>query len=225
VPTHLGAERRGVDGAWPWIALFLLGCYHGINPGMGWLFAVALGLQERSGRAVVGALGPIVLGHVASVGLVVLLAEFAMLSTSVRPVRITSAVLLFGFGGYRLVRARHPRWVGMRVGFSGLTVWSFLMASAHGAGLMLLPIITSPAMMDMGGHHMGHAMAAGIPPGAVTWALSVSVHTLGYLLTMALAALLVYYRLGVGFLRTRWFNLDLIWAVALVVTGAITLAT
>jgi hypothetical protein len=214
-----------VNGAWPWVALFLLGCYHGINPGMGWLFAVALGLQERRGRAVVEAVAPIVLGHVASVGLVVLLAEFALLNASVRPVRIASAALLFAFGAYRLVRARHPRWVGMRVGFSGLILWSFLMASGHGAGLMLLPIVTSPAMTGMSGDHMGHPMPAPVAPGAVTWAVSVGVHTLGYLLTLVLVALLVYYRFGVGFLRTRWFNLDLIWAIALVITGAITLAT
>ena len=216
-----------MNGAWPWVALFLLGCYHGINPGMGWLFAVALGLQERRGRAVVEAVPPIVLGHVASVALVVLLAGLALLSASVRPVRIASAALLFAFGAYRLVRARHPRWVGMRVGFWGLVLWSFLMASGHGAGLMLLPIVTSSAMTGMSGEHehMGHSMPEHVAPGAATWALSVGVHTLGYLLTLVLVALLVYYRFGVGFLRTRWFNLDLIWATALVITGVITLVT
>jgi hypothetical protein len=222
--SRAGGENRIVDGAWPWAVLFLLGCYHGINPGMGWLFAVALGLQERSARAVVGALPPIVLGHAVSIGLIVLLAELALVNFSQRPVRILSAILLFAFGAYRLVRARHPSWVGMRVGFWGLVFWAFLMASGHGAGLMLLPIITSPSMTHMGaGAQMGGMANMAMGSGAAQGLASVAVHTLGYLLTMTLVALLVYYRFGVAFLRTRWFNLDLVWAAALVVTGAILL--
>src|SRR6266542_711583 len=130
--------------AWFWASLFLLGAYHGINPGMGWLFAVSLGLQEKNRRAVLGALPPLLLGHVISVGIVVVAVELLETRLPQFPLRVPASIVLMAFGLSRLVRSRHPRWarwVGMRVGFRDLTVWSFLMASAHGAGLMLLPII------------------------------------------------------------------------------------
>src|SRR5438093_430820 len=126
---------------WPWFMFAALGAYHGINPGMGWLFAVALGLQEKSRRAVLAALPPIALGHALSVGTVVALLWAAQAAVPAAALRVAAAVLLFGFGLYRLVRSRHPGWVGMRVGFRDLTLWSFVMASAHGAGLMLLPVL------------------------------------------------------------------------------------
>lgn len=137
---------------WPWMALFALGAYHGINPGMGWLFAVALGLQERNGRAVARALPPIALGNLVSIGLVVFLVEVAQLKLSTSLLRVATAIYLFGLGFWRLFRSRHPRWaqwVGMRVSFRNLTLWSFLMASAHGAGLMPIPIILG---LSGGGH-------------------------------------------------------------------------
>ncbi len=126
--------------AWPWLALLGLGAFHGINPGMGWLFAVALGLQEQRRSAVWSALPPIAVGHALSVGLVVALVVVIRASISYEVLRWVAAAVLIGFGIYRLVRTRHPRWVGMRVGFRDLTLWSFLMASAHGAGLMLVPV-------------------------------------------------------------------------------------
>jgi hypothetical protein len=122
------------------MALLGLGAFHGINPGMGWLFAVALGLQEQRRSAVWNALPPIAVGHALSVGLVVALVALIHASIPYRVLRWIAAAVLIGFGVYRLVRARHPRWVGMRVGFRDLTLWSFLMASAHGAGLMLVPV-------------------------------------------------------------------------------------
>ena len=126
---------------WPWITLAALGAYHGINPAMGWLFAVALGLQERSRGAVFGAFPPIALGHAASVALVVGVVVIGRTIVSIDVLKIVGCVVLVGFGMYKLLRSSHPRWVGMRVGFRDLTAWSFLMASAHGAGLMLVPIL------------------------------------------------------------------------------------
>jgi len=125
---------------WPWL-LFLLGAYHGVNPAMGWLFAVSLGMQENNGKAVVQALLPLGVGHLLSVGLVVGAALLAQLTLPLKTVKIVAALILIGFGLYRLIRRRHPRWVGMQVGARDLVLWSFLMASAHGAGIMLLPFV------------------------------------------------------------------------------------
>ena len=210
---------------WPWVALFALGAYHGLNPGMGWLFAVALGLQENNGRAVLRALPPIALGHFVSTGLVVMALQLAEPRLPHWTLRLLMAAILLAFGLFRLIRSRHPRWVGMRVGFRDLTLWSFFMASAHGAGLMLAPILLG---WPQGGH--GHMMASVLPSlpaaiqaSAVKWWLPVVIHTLGYLATTALVALVVYRKLGVAILRRAWINLDLVWAVALVATGILSL--
>ena len=207
-----------------WLALFLLGCYHGINPGMGWLFAVALGLQEKSAAAVVRAIVPITLGHLVSVAIVVAVALSAEVIVPHVVVHRAAAGILLTFGTYRLVRLRHPRWVGMRVGFWGLTLWGFLMASAHGAGLMLLPFVTASAQdatpsMSM---PMPQIAAAASP---LTGVLMIAVHTLGYVVTMLTVALIVYTKLGVGFLRKAWINVDVVWAAALLVAGLIALFT
>ena len=134
---------------WGWFALFLLGAYHGINPGMGWLFAVALGLQENSKRAVIRSLAPIALGHAIAIGGVLLVAGLVQIVLPLSAVRVAVAGALVGLGAYRIVRSRHSvRGGGMRVGFRDLTIWSFLMASAHGAGLMVLPVVMGiPAVM------------------------------------------------------------------------------
>jgi hypothetical protein len=213
-----------------WVVPFLLGCYHGLNPAMGWLFAVALGLQERRTRAVAAAIVPIAIGHVASVAIVVAVGLSAALVFPHRAIRIAAALLLVGFGLYLLVRVRHPRWVGMRVGFSGLVLWGFLMASAHGAGLMLLPFVlpASPTALDPS---MSMSMPMPMPPsneashGFVIGLSLVAVHTLGYVLFSTLVALVVYRWLGLKLLRTAWFNVDLVWAVALIATGVIAFAT
>lgn len=207
-----------------WLALFLLGCYHGINPGMGWLFAVALGLQERSVKAVMRAVVPITLGHIVSVAAVVSLALVAAYFLPHRIVHITAAGLLLAFGAYKLVRSRHPRWVGMRVGFWGLAFWGFLMASAHGAGLMLLPFVTATPQSAPDPMNMPMPQA---PANAhfTTGSLMISLHTLGYLLTMTAIALVVYERFGVSFLRRAWLNVDLVWAAALLIAGLIALFT
>ena len=123
-----------------WLML-LLGAYHGINPGMGWLFAVALGMQEQKGSAVARALVPIALGHALAIGIVVLAAAFLGMALPLMTIRYFVASLLVGLGIYCLVGHLHPRWVRMQVGFRDLTAWSFLMASAHGADLMVLPVL------------------------------------------------------------------------------------
>ncbi|HWB82550.1 MAG TPA: hypothetical protein VG675_00275 [Bryobacteraceae bacterium] len=196
-----------------WSALFLLGAYHGINPGMGWLFAVARGMQEHRARAVAWSLPPIALGHALSIGCVVLIAGLAQVALPLNYIRIGVAAALIGLGVYKLIRSRHFRWGGMQVGFRELTVWSFLMASAHGAGLMVLPVVLA------GTHAHHHAMAQSATGGI--WATVI--HTLGYLSVTTLVALLVYQKFGLAMLRRSWLNLDLIWAIALVVTGVIAL--
>ena len=207
---------------WPWMAVFGLGMFHGINPAMGWLFAVALGLQEQKRAAVLRALPPMVVGHALSVGIIIASVLVARSNLPHRALKIAAAAILFAFGLYRLLRSRHPNWVGMRVGFGDLTLWSFVMASAHGAGLMLVPFfLPSPAAGEIH-HHDGHQMHA--------WAFAnfsapslliaaVVVHTLGYLLTTALVAIVVYEKLGVAILRRAWFNIDLVWMLALMITG------
>jgi hypothetical protein len=204
-----------------WLML-LLGAYHGINPGMGWLFAVALGMQERKGSAVARALVPIALGHALSIGIVVMAAAFLGMALPREAIRYPVVALLFGLGIFSMVRHHHPRWVRMQVGFRDLTVWSFLMASAHGAGLMLLPVLlgsrTVEAADHMAGHH--HTSVAASPLAAL---LATAVHTTAYLAVTGLIAWVVYSKFGLAILRKTWINLNLIWAAALVVTSVVTL--
>ena len=184
---------------------------------MGWLFAVALGLQEQKRAAVFRALLPMVLGHALSIGIIIAAVLVARVNIPHVTLKIAAAAILFAFGLYRLFRSRHPNWVGMRVGFGDLTVWSFIMASAHGAGLMLVPFfLGSPAAVDA--HHHNTAFGNFSAPSLL--AASVAVHTSGYLLMTALIATVVYEKLGVAILRRAWFNIDLVWMSALMLTGA-----
>ena len=211
----------------PWLVLFGLGAFHGINPGMGWLFAVCLGLQERQRKAVLSALPPIALGHALSVGLIVALVAVLRNNLQPRVLRYSAAAILILYGVFRLVRARHPRWVGMRVGFGDLTLWSFLMASAHGAGLMLIPVFlatTSPDPHVAMAHNQAsgsHASHFPVIAGPELLTAAVVVHTLGHLLLAGLVALVVYEKLGLAILKTAWFNIDFTWALALIATGVI----
>lgn len=215
---------------WTWLALVGLGAGHGLNPGMGWLFAVALGMQEGRTLAVWRALPPLALGHALAVAAAVLAA--AVLGRLVPPEALGWIVggMLLGLGALRLLRHRHPRYGGMRVGFRELTIWSFLMATAHGAGLMVLPLLVGgsgagSASGLSGGHAMHLAQASIVPtsgPVAIgLWATAM--HSAGYLLVTGLIAVVVYRKLGLRMLRTMWINLDLIWGGALVVTGAVAL--
>jgi hypothetical protein len=199
--------------------LVMLGAYHGINPGMGWLFAVALGMQERRRAAVCRALLPLGMGHALAVGAAVAIAVLAGAVIPIRHLRWPVAGVLLVLGVSRLFRHRHPRWVGMRVGNGGLTVWSFLMASAHGAGLMVAPIFLRMAAPNT--QPSCHMVKTSAPAAA---ALASGLHAIGYLLVTAIIALLVFEKFGVGILRKAWFNVDFIWAVALIGTGALTLA-
>lgn len=194
---------------------------------MGWLFAVALGLQEQKRAGVFRALPPIALGHALSIGIIIAAVLVARVSLSHRALKITAAAILFAFGLYRLFRSRHPNWVGMRVGFGDLTLWSFIMASAHGAGLMLIPLFLKSANAPLettanptGSHmHSMHGFGFAHVSSPFLLTSSVAVHTFGYLLATGLVAMLVYEKLGVGLLRHAWFNIDLFWMLALMATG------
>ena len=194
---------------------------------MGWLFAVALGLQEEKRMAVLRALPPIALGHALSIGIIIAAVLLARVSVQPSALKIAAAAILFAFGLYRLFRSRHPNWVGMRVGFGDLTLWSFIMASAHGAGLMLIPLFLKSAQAPLAPNVAAMALHTH-PSGGLRFnsfstpsllTCSIAVHTLGYLLVTGLLAILVYEKLGVGILRRAWFNVDLIWILALMITG------
>jgi hypothetical protein len=203
-------------GSWGWPALLLLGAYHGINPGMGWLFAVALGMQEQRRVAVAWSLVPITLGHALAIAVAIAVAGVVGTVVSLGHLKVIVAAALFAFGGYRFIRHRHPKGGGMRVGFRDLTLWSFLMASAHGAGLMVLPILFGLSTGEHGGH------AAGAQSLSVA-SLAVGIHTAGYLAVTALVAAIIYEKIGLAVLRQAWVNMDLIWAGALLFTGLLTL--
>ena len=204
-----------------WLML-LLGAYHGINPAMGWLFAVALGMQEQTGTAVVRSLVPIAIGHALAIGSVVLAAALLGMALPLAAIRYPAAAVLVCLGIYSLVRHRHPRWVRMQVGFRDLTFWSFLMATAHGAGVMVLPVLLGSrsvgAADQMAGHHHMSSIAS-----PLAGLLATGVHTIGYLAVTGLVAWVVYRKFGLALLRKAWFNLNLVWAAALVAAGLVTL--
>jgi hypothetical protein len=202
-----------------WPAFLALGAGHGINPAMGWLFAVALGLQRESRGAVWGALAPLAVGHALAIAAAIAAAGVVGLMVPLDVLRWGTAGLLVGFGIFRLVRSRHPRFGGMQVNARELATWSFLMASAHGAGLMVLPLVIGDIPMRSLPHHMTHASIIGLAHIEWSGVVAVLVHSAGYLLVTALIAVIVYERVGLRFLRTGWVNLDLVWAVVLVLTG------
>jgi hypothetical protein len=234
---------------WSWLALLLLGAWHGINPGMGWLFAVALGLQGQNRRAVVHAIPPLALGHGLAIALAVLFAALAGLILPLAHIKWLVAAILVGFGFYRAIRSRHPHYGGMQVGAKDLILWSFLMASAHGAGLMVLPFVLGvmPGSAGLGlsgvpmlhvssgantaaaagmGHasHAAHSamLLSAVPESQTLGLVATLLHTAGYLVVMGVVAVLVYEKLGLRLLRTWWFNLDLLWAATLILTGVLT---
>src|SRR5262245_25804939 len=209
---------------WPWLALAGLGLFHGVNPAMGWLFAVGLGLQRGSATAVAQALPPIALGHAAAITLAVALVALARPAIDVTWLRIAAALALIGFGAWHLVRGyRHQLRFGMNVGFADLTLWSFLMATAHGAGLMVLPVLLElPAAGAGGSSHGAHDAVLAVFAGSLWMGLlAVMVHTLAMLIAAGLIAWLIYAWVGVAVLRRAWINLDLVWSGALIATGAV----
>jgi hypothetical protein len=211
-----------VKAAAPWLTVALLGAFHGVNPAMGWLFAVGRGLHTGDRRAVFHALPPIALGHFLSIAGVALLAGGAGFFLDVRIVRWVCAGLLLAFGVLLLARKIRHRWFGMQVGFGGLTGWSFLMASAHGAGLMVVPALLSlPTVAVV--CHVGNPQVAVASVGVAAAGsafgqglAAVAVHTGSLLAVAAAIAFLVYDRLGLRLLKKAWINLDALWAMALI---------
>jgi hypothetical protein len=219
-PSRATPYRDPVVSAWPWLALAGLGAFHGINPAMGWLFAVALGLHRQSRAVVLTALLPIALGHALAV-LAIALAVVALgVVVDQRAIRIAAGALLIGWAAYHtLYGSRHRVRFGMQVGMLGLCAWSFLMASAHGAGLMLVPVLIP---LCLAGSPAQELTAVGSLPIALA---AVGVHTLAMLATTGVIALAVYQWFGLAFLRKGWINLDLIWTIALVATGVVLFMT
>ena len=208
-----------MSSVWPWIAVAALGAYHGIDPSMGWLFAVALGLQDRRRSKVIWALGPIAVGHLVSIAAVVAIIGGLRLFFAIDLLRPIGAAALIGFGVFRFVWPRaHPRWVAMRVNAAELALWSFLMASAHGAGLMLFPILIGMTPNSAHAHHMAAAHTAAQAIAVVL------VHTGAMIAVTGVIAILVYEWVGLAILRSAWINLDTIWAGALVAAGLLSLA-
>jgi hypothetical protein len=199
-----------IETAWPWLTFAGLGMFHGLNPAMGWLFAVALGVHRRGRRTVQLALLPIAAGHALSIWLVA--ASVVAMGTVVNAaaIRLIAGGVLIVWAGYHWFYGhRHRVRVGMTVGVMGLALWSFLMATAHGAGLMLVPALMPlcAAMPAIGSGSLLVSLAA------------VAVHTLAMLAVTGLIALVVHEWVGLAFLRRSWFNFDLLWAGGLVTTG------
>ena len=211
----------------PWVMLMALGAFHGLNPGMGWLFAVALGVQHGERRAVWRALGPLAIGHALAIAAAVAIALGLGVALPSVGVRWGAAVLLIGLGLWQLRGHRHAtfgRWrvAGLRATGRELTVWSFVVATAHGAGLMAAPFALR-ARLGVAGHsgHASHSALALASVASVDWPTlwATSVHTAGYLLVTALLAVVVYERAALHLVRRAWINFDLVWAVTLLLTG------
>ncbi|MDP9136972.1 MAG: hypothetical protein M3N38_02180 [Pseudomonadota bacterium] len=199
---------------WPWAALAGLGAFHGLNPAMGWLFAVALGLHRRNLAVVLASLLPLTVGHLASAGLVALAFVALGLAADPRLMRNAAGLLLIGWAIYHYSYGhRHRVRVGMTTGMAGLVLWSFTMATVHGAGLMLVPVLM-PLCRS--------AATAGGSPFPVAIA-GLGVHTAAMLATTGIVAIVVYEWIGVAFLRYAWFNIDLVWSLALAAAGLIVL--
>jgi hypothetical protein len=206
-----------------WLAVVASGLYHGVNPGMGWPLAVSAGLMERSSRALVGALWPLTIGHLLAMLVVIL--PFTLLVVIVqwqRQIQISASILVIGFGIFRLVNQRHPRALA-RIQPTQLALWSFAVAIAHGAGLMLVPIYLGLCRAaDLNG---GHEAAGALINTSLSMAVLVSVvHSVAMLTAGGFLALLVYRYLGLKFVSRSWFNLDTTWAFSLILVGALSLA-
>ena len=195
-----------------WETLVLLGAFHGINPAMGWLFAVALGMQEGRRQAVWRALLPLGLGHALAIAVTIVLAAILGFVLPRNVLRWAVMIVLVTVGVLFFFRHPHPRWAAMRVSMTDLTLWSFLVGTVHGAGLMVVPLFLR--ISERGAPHMHFASNS-------IWLaiLATTVHAASYLIVTGAIAVVVFEKFGVNFLRKAWINVDLIWAAALVVTG------
>lgn len=199
---------------WPWLVLAGLGAFHGLNPAMGWLFAVALGLHRKGRATVFWALPPIALGHALSITIIAGAVVFAGVIVNQHLVLAGAGLLLIGWAIYHQIYGhRHRVRVGMRTGQIGLVLWSFVMATAHGAGLMLLPALFQLCLSPSPGHEITAGGSLGMTLAAV------GVHTGAMLAVTGLIAVVVYQWVGLAILRTAWLNVDLIWTAALATTG------
>jgi hypothetical protein len=209
--------------AWLWAAIVASGLYHGVNPGMGWPLAVAAGMMDRNARALLAALVPLSAGHL--LAMLVMLLPFAMLLALVQwapQIQVAAGLLVVAYGALRLVYPRHPRMLA-RIRPAQLALWSFVVAIAHGAGLMLVPIYLG--LCESAGLDTGHEAAATLVGANLGMALIVSVvHSLAMIAAGGCAAWLVYRYLGLQYLSRSWFNLDTVWAVSLILVGVIALA-
>ncbi len=210
---------------WALLLIAALGAYHGLNPAMGWLFAVALGMQDRDRKAVLRALPPIAIGHELSLVVVVAVVLGLGLLTDPSALRMGAGVALIAFGIFRFVKPRaHFRWTTMRVNRRELAWWSFLMSTAHGAGLMVAPVLIGSGAASAAAHdHALEAASGGTE--LLTGALGLMLHVGAMVLVMGVVAVLVYEKLGVAVLRSAWINLDGVWAGAFVLAGVLTLFT
>jgi len=209
-----------------WLTLAGLGVYHGVNPAMGWLFAVSRGMQERSRRAVLRSLVPIAIGHEMSIALVAALVVGLEVVTDSSTLRIVAAAVLFGFGIFRFVKPRaHFRWTSMRVSDRELTLWSFLMSTAHGAGIMVAPVLIGlQGTIDRSGAKAHDQADLGLLGASLgVGAVGIALHVAAMLAVMGVVAIVVYERLGLKVLRTAWLNTDRLWAAAFVLAAFITL--
>ncbi|MDX6681401.1 MAG: hypothetical protein QOG94_1440 [Solirubrobacteraceae bacterium] len=209
-----------------WLTLAALGAYHGLNPAMGWLFAVSQGMQQRERRAVLRALAPIAIGHELSIVLVAGLVLGAAAVIEPRALHVGAAAVLLAFGIFRFVKPRaHPRWTTMRVNRRELALWSFLMSTAHGAGLMVAPLLIGLQGAEAAAAH-GHdelGLVADVP--LLSAGLGIAVHVAAMLLVMAIVAVVVYEKLGLRVLSRAWVNTDGIWAATFVMAAGITFFT
>ena len=205
-----------------WLAVVASGLYHGANPGMGWPLAVSAGLMERSSRSLVAALWPLTIGHLLAILVVIL--PFSLLVAIVQwqqQIQISASILVIGFGIFRLVNQRHPRALA-RIRPTQLAIWSFAVAIAHGAGLMLVPIYLG--LCRTADLSRGHDAAGALINANLGMAVLVSVvHSVAMLAVGGLLAWLVYRYLGLKFVSQSWFNLDKTWAFSLILVGALSL--
>ena len=208
---------------WLWLAVVASGLYHGVNPGMGWPLAVSAGLMERNSRALVAALWPLSVGHLLAMLLVLL--PFALLVALVewqRQIQIGASLLVIGFGIFRLLNRRHPRALA-RIRPTQLALWSFAVAIAHGAGLMLVPIYLG--LCQASDLDKGHEAAGALINANLSIAVLVSVvHSASMIAAGGFSAWLAYRYLGLKFVSRSWFNLDATWAVSLILVGTLALA-
>ena len=211
---------------WALLVIAALGAYHGLNPAMGWLFAVALGMQDRDRRAVLRALPPIAIGHELSLALVAAAVLGLGLVTDPSALRITAGIALILFGIFRFWKPRaHFRWTTMQVNRRELAWWSFLMSSAHGAGLMVAPVLIGGGVASASANDHALEAAGGGTEQLLTGVLGLLLHVGAMVAVMGVVALLVYEKLGVAVLRQAWINLDAVWAGAFVLAGVLTLVT